>query len=211
MTVALLGRKIGMTQVFDDAGNMVPVTVLKVGPCQILQVRSDERDGYVALQLGFEDKPRRLANKAERGHVAAVGAEPKRLVREVRLEAPAEHKPGAILTVELFNDIKAVDVVGTMKGRGTAGVMKRHGFSGLETTHGVQRKHRAAGSIGCNTFPARVIRGKRMAGHYGACRTTVRNLQVVRIDPEANCLLVKGGVPGPNGGYVLVRQTNKKG
>jgi large subunit ribosomal protein L3 len=205
--VGLLGRKIGMTQVFDEDGTVRGVTVLEMGPCQVLQVRTEEKDGYAAIQLGFDDKPRRRATKAERGHVAKVSAEPKRFVREIRLDAAAEQEAGAVLTVDVFNDIKKVDVTGTMKGRGFAGVMKRHGFPGLEATHGVQRKNRAAGSIGCSAFPSRVVKGRRMNGQYGNCKNTVRHLKVVRIDIENNCLLVEGGVPGPNGGYVLVRKS----
>lgn len=209
MKAALLGRKVGMTQVYDEQGVIHPVTVLSVGPCQVLQVKTPERDGYCALQLGFEDKPRRKATKAERGRVAKIDAEPKRFIREIRLDGPAEHEAGALLTIEMFNEIKAVDVVGEMKGRGTAGVMKRHGFHGLETGHGVQKHHRAPGSIGCRKFPGRVIKGRRMAGRHGG-RRTIRNLKVVRIDHEANVMLVEGGVPGPPGGLVLVRQTNKR-
>lgn len=211
MTVALLGRKVGMTQVYDEAGVLHPVTVISVGPCQVLQVKSQDKDGYNAIQLGYQDKERRKATKAERGHVAKVNAEPKRLVREVRLAGPATEEPGATLTVELFKEIPAVDVTGTMKGRGTAGVMKRHGFRGLETTHGVQRKHRAGGSIGSNTSPGRVLKGVKMGGRYGNTKSTVRNLKVIRVDVENNVLLVEGGVPGPNGGFVMVRKTNKLG
>lgn len=211
MSVGLLGRKIGMTQIYDENGVLHPVTVLQLGPCQVLQVRTQEVDGYDAVQVGFEDKPRRKANKAERGHVAKVSAEPKRFIREFRLQGPAEQAAGDTLTLEVFQDVKAVDVTGTMKGRGYSGVMKRHGFSGLETTHGVQRKHRAPGSIGCSAYPSRVIKGRRMNGQYGNTRSTVRNLKVVRVDTQSNCLLVKGGVPGPNGGMVMVRKTNKLG
>lgn len=211
MVVALLGQKIGMTQVFDENGAVIPVTVLQVGPCQVLQVKTTERDGYHALQLGYKDKPRDKATRPERGHVAKVGAEPKRLVREVRLDQAADQQPGAVITVANFDGVAAVDVIGTMKGRGFSGVMKRHGFRGLETTHGVLRKHRAAGSIGCNTSPGRVIKGKRMNGQYGNTRSTVRNLCVVRVDADNNTLLVRGAVPGPNGGYITVRPTNKKG
>ncbi|MFO0948869.1 MAG: 50S ribosomal protein L3 [Planctomycetota bacterium] len=211
MAVALLGRKVGMTQVYDESGVIHPVTVLSVGPCQVLQVRTAEKDGYSALQLGYDDKPERKVNAAERGHAAKANAKVKRLVREVRLQEAASEEPGAMITVEIFKDIKAVDVTGTMKGRGTAGVMKRHGFAGLETTHGVQRKHRAGGSIGCNTSPGRVLKGRKMSGNYGNTKSTVRNLAVVRVDTENNVLLVRGGVPGPNGGYIMVRQTNKVG
>jgi large subunit ribosomal protein L3 len=207
----LLGRKVGMTQVFDESGQIHPVTVLNVGPCQVLQVRTEETDGYHAVQLGYGEKNRRKATKAERGHVAKVGAEPKRFVKEMRLDEPADLEPGAVMTVDLFNEVRAVDVTGIMKGRGYSGPMKRHGFGGLEATHGVQRKHRAAGSIGCSAFPSRVIKGRKMNGQYGATKSTVRNLKVVRVDAENHCLLVKGAVPGPNGGFVIVRRTNKLG
>ncbi|QDU60160.1 50S ribosomal protein L3 [Planctomycetes bacterium Pan216] len=210
MTPTLLGQKIGMTQVFDDEGNVHPVTVLKLGPCQVLQVRTAEKDKYEAVQLGYLDKPRKSATKAERGHVAKVGAEPKRFVREVRLDAPAEHEAGAVLTADIFDGVKAVDIIGTMKGRGYSGTMKRHGFGGLEATHGVQRSHRAPGSIGCSAYPARVIKGRKMNGQYGNTRSTVRNVKVVRLDAEQSLLLVRGGVPGPNGGMVMVRETNRK-
>lgn len=210
MADALLGEKVGMTQVYDDKGVLHPVTVIQLGPCQVLQVKTKDRDGYDALQLGFKDKRRKSATKAERGHVQKINGEPKRFVKEVRLDAPATVEAGAVLTVSLFEGIPQVDVVGTMKGRGFAGVMKRHGFSGLEKTHGVLRKHRAAGSIGSNTSPGRVRKGVRMAGRYGG-QITVRNLKVVSVDTENNTLLVHGGVPGPNGSYVMVRRTNKKG
>lgn len=211
MAVTLLGRKIGMTQVYDDDGVVHGVTVLEIGPCQVLQVKTQEKDGYHAIQLGFADRPRRLASKAERGHVAKVNAEPKRFIREVRTDKPSEHESGATLTIGAFESIKSVDVIGTMKGRGYSGVVKRHGFHGLEQGHGVQKHHNAPGSIGCRTFPGRVIKGRRMSGRYGNCRNTVRNLTVVRIDPENNTMLVKGGVPGPTGGYVVIRETNKRG
>lgn len=210
MTVALLGKKVGMTQVYDEAGVLHPVTVISVGPCTVLQVRTKERDGYHALQLGFGDKPRRVANKAERGHVAKINAEPKRFIKEVRLEQPAEQEAGATLDVGLFQEIGAVDVIGTMKGRGFTGVMKRYNFHGLGDGHGVQKHHHAPGSIGCRKFPGRVIKGRRMAGQHGAARRTVRNLKVVRVDTENHVLLVEGSVPGPEGGFVVVRQTNKK-
>lgn len=209
MSIALLGRKIGMTQIFEEDGRVRGVTVIELGPCPILQVRTEDKDGYHAIQLGFCDKPRKAATKAERGHVAKVDQEPKRFVREVRLEKPADQKPGDILNVDAFKEITKVDVIGTMKGRGFAGVMKRHGFSGLETTHGVQRKHRAPGSIGNNTTPGRVRKNRRMNGQYGNTRITIRNLNVVRIDSENNLLLVEGGVPGANGSFVIVRKTNK--
>jgi large subunit ribosomal protein L3 len=224
---ALLGRKVGMTQVFDANGAVVPVTVIEAGPCAVTQVRSVDRDGYAAVQVGFLDKPRRLASRAVRGHVAKLDSrrakraaeagvaagpkadcEPKRFVRELRGVYEGV-EVGHVLTVGLFEGVEAVDIVGTTKGRGTAGVMKRHGFSGQRASHGVKKVHRHQGGTSMNTSPARVFKGKRMAGRFGNERSTMRNVKLVRIDAENNLLLVRGAVPGPNGGYVVVRQTNK--
>ncbi len=227
MAVGLLGRKVGMTQIFDPTGEAIPVTVLQAGPCHVLQLKTLERDGYEAVQLGFLDKPRHLASRSARGHVAKLdskrqkartaagiaavakpGCEPKRLIREFRGSVEGL-QVGQELRVDLFNDVKAVDVIGTSKGRGTAGVIKRHGFSGQRASHGVKKVHRHPGSIGCNTDPHHVFKGHRMAGHMGAERCTARNLKVVRIDLENNLLVIRGAVPGPNGGYVMIRGTNK--
>ena len=216
-----------MTQIYDPAGNVIPVTVIQAGPCHVLQLRTNERDGYEAVQLGYRDRPRRLASRAQRGHVAKLDSkrqrrraaagiepaakascEPKSMVREFR--APVDgYQVGQELKVDLFNDVQAVDVTGITKGRGTQGVMKRHNFHGQRATHGVKKVHRHCGSIGCNTFPHHVFKGHRMAGHLGSVSRTARNLKVVKIDLENNLLLVRGAVPGPNGGYVTVRQTNK--
>lgn len=235
MALGLLGVKVGMTQVYDDQGRIAPVTVLQVGPCPVLQVRDKERDGYDAVQLGFLQKLRRKATRPERGHVAAdldskrrrgraaagvalppkANCEPQRFIREFRLEQPADAKVGAVLVAsDVFKDTKAVDVTGTSKGRGTTGAMKRHNFHGLPASHGVKKHHRSPGSVGShasNRGSGRPKKGKRMAGRYGATRTTARNLRLVRIEAEQNLLLVEGAVPGPNGGLVLVRPTNKKG
>jgi large subunit ribosomal protein L3 len=216
-----------MTQIFDPTGEVIPVTVLQVGPCHILQLKTQEHDGYEAVQLGFLDKPRRLASRSVRGRVAKLdskrqraraaagiapvakaGCEPKRFVREFRGPV-AGYEVGQVLTVEFFKDIKSVDIIGTTKGRGTAGVIKRHHFSGQRASHGVKKVHRHAGSIGCNTDPHHVFKGRRMAGHLGSARRTARNIKVVKIDPEHNLLLIHGAVPGPNGGYVMIRTTNK--
>jgi large subunit ribosomal protein L3 len=227
MTIGLLGRKVGMTQVYDATGDVIPVTVIQAGPCHVLQLKTKERDGYEAVQLGFLDKPRRLASRSQRGHVAKLdskrqrgrataglaaapkaGCEPKRFVREFRI--PIEgFSVGQVISVEAFANVKAVDVVGTSKGSGTAGVMKRHNFHGQRASHGVKKVHRHAGSIGCNTDPHHVFKGRRMAGRMGAVRRTARNISLVRIDAENNLLLVCGAVPGPNGGYVVLRATNK--
>lgn len=210
MRVGLLGRKVGMTQIYEADGTVVPVTVLECGPCTVLQVRTEERDGYHALQLGFDDKKRKSATQAERGHARKVDAEPKRYVREIRQEAPAKGvAEGQTLTVEVFNDIKTVDVIGTSKGRGYSGVVKRHGFKGLRASHGVKRMHRHPGSSGPSADPAHTRKGIRKPGQYGHARITVKNLKVVRVDPTNNLLLVRGAVPGPNGGYLTIRQTNK--
>ena len=226
MAVGLLGQKVGMTQIFGEGGEAIPVTVIQAGPCTVLQLRTQQRDGYEAVQLGFRDKPRRLAARSERGHVAKLDSkrgrgraaagveplakadcEPQRFIREFR--SPADGlEVGQKLTVESLAEVKSVDVVGISKGRGTAGVMKRHNFSGQRATHGVKKVHRHGGSTGQNTFPSRVFRGKRMAGRFGHERVTMRNLKVVRIDAENNLLLVNGAVPGPNGGYVIISPTN---
>lgn len=227
MSIGLLGRKVGMTQVYDPSGDVIPVTVLQVGPCHILQSRSKDRDGYEGIQLGYLDKPRRLASRAERGHVAKLDSkrqksrsaagiaavakadcEPKRLVREFRV-ATEGYQVGQQLTVGILDQARAVDVAGISKGRGTAGLIKRHKYRGQRASHGVKKVHRHAGSIGCNTFPSRVFKGRRMAGHMGHERCTIRNLKVVRVDAENHLVLVNGAVPGPNGGYVMIRETNK--
>lgn len=235
MPVGMLGLKVGMTQVFDDKGKMTPVTVLEMGPCPVLQVRTQERDGYHALQVGFKNKPRRKASRAERGHVAAdfvskrrkgmqeagvqvlpkANTEPQRYIREFRLDGPTETAVGAILQVDkVFEGVPRVDVIGTSKGRGFSGVMKRHNFQGLPAAHGAKKVHRSGGSIGShasNRGSGRPKKGHKAAGQYGNARRTVRNLDVVKIDAANNLLLVRGAVPGPNGGLVIVRPTNKKG
>ena len=220
MQVGLLGRKVGMTQIYEADGTAVPVTVLECGPCMVLQVRTAERDGYHAVQLGFDDKKRKSATQAERGHARKVDAEPKRYVREIRQDGPAEGiAEGQTLTVEVFEKLLKeqeankktlnVDVIGTSKGRGFTGVVKRHGFKGLRATHGVKRMHRHPGSSGPSADPAHTRKGIKKPGQHGNSRITVKNLKVVRIDPTNNLLLIKGAVPGPNGGYLTIRQTNK--
>ncbi len=209
MRVGLLGRKVGMTQIYQDDGTVVPITVLECGPCTVLQVRTSDRDGYDALQLGFADKTRKNATQPERGHARKVNAEPKRYVREVRQPGPTEIAEGATLTVDLFSGIGYVDVTGVSKGRGFAGVIKRHGFRGLRATHGVKRMHRHPGSSGPSADPSRTQKGIRKPGQFGNARATVRNLQVVKVDLSNNLLLLKGAVPGPNGGFLTIQQTNK--
>lgn len=227
MAIGILGRKVGMTQIYLEDGSVVPVTVVQAGPCDVLQVRTQERDGYQAVQLGFLDKSRRRANRAERGHVAkleskrqkgraAAGVEslpkadcePKKFIREIRGE-PGSAEVGAKVDVSSLEGVDRVDVVATSKGRGFSGAMKRHNFSGQRATHGVKKCHRHLGGTGCSAYPSRLFKGVRMPGQYGAQRCTVRNQRLVQIDAEQNLLVIRGAVPGPNGGYVVVKQTNK--
>jgi large subunit ribosomal protein L3 len=266
MTKGILGRKVGMTQIYRESGEVIPVTVIQAGPCHVLQIRSPQRDGYEAIQLGYADKPRRLARRSERGHVAKLnskrsrkraaagleippkaGCEPKRFLREFRGSTEG-YEIGQEVTVEIFfedmlrklaesSDLDpekpgwkdelrekkpdeyakviasgvAVDVTGVSKGRGYAGVMKRHNYAGQRASHGVKKVHRHAGGTGCSADPGRIFKGTRMAGHYGNQRKTVRNLSVIRVDAENDLLLVCGAVPGPNGGLLIIRETNKAG
>lgn len=212
MKAGLLGRKVGMTQIYQDDGTVVPVTVLECGPCTVLQLKTQETDGYTAVQLGFADKRRKSATAAERGHAKKAESEPKRFVREIRQNQMTDIDGltvGNVLTVDLFSEIKSVDVIGTSKGRGFAGVIKRHGFKGLRASHGVKRMHRHPGSSGPSADPSRTLPGVRKPGHYGVAKVTSKNLKVYKIDPESNLLIVRGAVPGPNGGYVVVRQSVK--
>jgi large subunit ribosomal protein L3 len=242
MPVGLLGRKVGMTQVYTEDGTMLPVTVIEAGPCAVLQVKTLDRDGYEAVQLGFDDKLsekdkkrpedqriRSRATRAERGHVAQLkskrqkrladagvesrpkaNCEPKKYIREFRVDGESVNvEVGHVLTASIFDGVKAVDVIGTTKGRGFAGAMKRHNFAGQGNAHGTKKVHRRVGGIGSYSMnrgtSGMIKKGKRMAGHYGNERATVRNLSVVKVDAENNMLLVNGSVPGPNGGYVMIR------
>lgn len=228
MSKGILGRKVGMTQIYEPDGRAIPVTVIEAGPCHVLQIKTVDRDGYDAIQLGFDDKPRRLVSRAGRGHVAAISSkrsskskaaggvaaqkaecEPKRFVREFRGLASGE--VGSEVKVGILEGIKSVDVTGTSKGCGFSGWMKRHNYAGQRATHGVKKVHRHPGGTSAGTYPGRVRKGKKGAGHYGVDRVTMRNLKVVRIDSENNLLLVRGAVPGPTGGFVIVRETNKLG
>ncbi len=216
MVAALLGKKIGMTRVYTEGGRSVPVTVIQAGPCPVLQVkRADGSDGYDAVQLGFEDVKPHRSTVPMIGHAGKAGAGPKKFVREVRLTAAPEASLGDIWTVELFETAKTrfVDVVATTKGRGYAGVMKRYGFGGQPASHGTERRHRSPGGIGANAprgLGQAVKKGKRMSGHMGNVRRTSRSQELVRVDKENNLLLVKGSVPGPNGGFLLVRQAKTR-
>jgi large subunit ribosomal protein L3 len=205
----VLGEKLGMTQVFDDEGRMVPVTVVQAGPCVVTRVRTPDSDGYSAVQLGYGQIDPRKVNKPLTGHYEKAGVTPRRHLVELRTDDASEYELGQEITVEVFEAGQRIDVTGRSKGKGTAGVMKRHGFKGLSASHGTQRKHRSPGSIGGCATPGRVFKGLRMAGRHGNTRTTVQNLTVHAIDAEKGLLLIKGAVPGPNGGLILVRSTAK--
>jgi large subunit ribosomal protein L3 len=207
----LLGKKVGITQVFDAEGRLLPVTVIEAGPCSVVQVKTIETDGYNAVQLGFEDARATRATKPQIGHAAKANITPKRFVREMRLakEAQCEFKAGDTLTVSVFDGNKSVDVTGTSKGKGYAGVMKRHHFGGMPGSHGTERMHRHSGSIASHASDrghgGNLKKGKRMAGHLGDEKVTTKNHKIVSIDAERNLIVVKGSVPGPAGAYVVVR------
>jgi len=207
----LLGTKLGMTQVFDENNRIVPVTVVKAEPNVVTQVRTQEIDGYTAVQLAFGAIDPRKVNKPVTGHFAKAGATPRRHLAELRTTDATEYEVGQELTAEVFEAGAVVDISGISKGKGTAGVMKRHGFKGLGASHGTQRKHRSPGSIGACATPGRVFKGVRMAGRMGHERVTTQNLTVHRIDAEAGLLLIKGAVPGPKGGVVFIKSAAKGG
>jgi large subunit ribosomal protein L3 len=203
----ILGTKLGMTQIFDENSRVVPVTVIQAGPCTVTQLKSPERDGYAAVQLAYGDvKPRRVT-KPVAGHFAKAGVEPRRHLVELRTADAGEYALGQELKADVFAEGERVDVVGVSKGKGTAGVMKRHGFKGLGASHGTERKHRSPGSVGACATPGRIFKGLRMAGHMGHERVTMLNLQVVKVDPERNLLLVRGAVPGPKRGLLMLRSS----
>lgn len=205
MISGLLGRKIGMTQVFMQDGVLIPCTVIEVGPCSVIQVRTKERDGYEAVQIGFKPKTRGM-NKALRGHFGKHNVQPLRHLREFKVTAERSLSAGEILTVDVFQEGERVDIAGITKGRGFAGVVKRHGFRGNPGAHGTHETFRGPGSVGSAAHPSHTPKGKRLAGQYGVDRITVRNLLVVRIDKDRNLLLVKGAIPGSRNGLVEVRR-----
>ena len=211
----LLGRKVGITQVYAESGEMLPVTVIQAGPCVVTQVKTTQTDGYNAVQLGFDDVKPSRRKKPQVGSAKKANTTPKRFVREMRLadDAKCEYKPGDSITVSVFADNKLVDVIGTSKGKGYAGVMKRHGFGGFPASHGTERKHRSSGSIASfatdRGHSGKLKKGKKMAGHMGDCRVTAKNHELVAIDEDKNLLVVKGSIPGPAGGYCIVRSAKK--
>jgi len=205
----VLGEKLGMTQVWDEAGRLVPVTVVQAGPCVVTQVRTSDSDGYDAVQIAYGAIDPRKVNQPMAGHFAKAGVTPRRHLVELRTADAGEYALGQELTVEVFEAGQKVDVVGTTKGKGTAGVMKRHGFHGVSASHGAHRNHRKPGSIGGASTPGRVFKGLKMAGRMGHVRKTTQNLTVHAIDADKGLLLIKGAVPGPKGGVVLVKTAAK--
>ena len=205
----ILGEKLGMTQVFDENNRIVPVTVVKAGPCVVTQIRTVEKDGYTGVQLAYGQIDPRKVTKPVAGHFKAANVTPRRHLVELRTDAIEDYEVGQELSADVFADGARVDISGTTKGKGTAGVMKRHGFHGLGAGHGVQRKHRSPGSIGGCATPGRVFKGLRMAGRMGAVNATTTGLVVHKVDAERGLLLIKGAVPGPKGGLLVVRSANK--
>jgi large subunit ribosomal protein L3 len=205
----ILGEKLGMTQVFDANNRIVPVTVVKAGPCVVTQIRTEEKDGYTAVQLAYGQIDPRKVTKPLSGHFQAAGVTPRRHVIELRTSSTEGYQVGQEFGADIFTDGASVDVTGTTKGKGTAGVMKRHGFHGVSASHGSHRNHRKPGSIGGCSTPGRVFKGMRMAGRMGVDKQTTQSLRVIRVDAERGLLLIEGAVPGPKGGLVLVRTAVK--
>lgn len=203
----IIGRKIGMTRIFDSQGRDVPVTVIEAGPCVVTQVKTKETDGYDAVQVGFEDKKEKHTTKPELGHFKKAGIEPKRVVREFRgFEDADSFKLGDFIKVDLFSEGELVKVTGWSKGKGFQGVVKRHGFKGGPKTHGQSDRLRAPGSLGQSSYPSRVFKGLKMAGRMGNEKVTIKNKRILRVDPEKNIMMIEGGIPGPNRGLVIIRK-----
>ncbi|ANE03206.1 50S ribosomal protein L3 [Corynebacterium crudilactis] len=207
----ILGTKLGMTQIFDEENRVIPVTVVEAGPCVVSQIRTVETDGYNAIQIAYGEIDPRKVNQPLTGHYNKAGVTPRRHVTEIRMDDISGYELGQDVTVEIFNDIKFVDVTGTSKGKGFAGAMKRHGFAGQGAGHGNQAAHRRVGGIGAAATPGRIFKGKRMAGRMGNDRVTTQNLKVQKIDADANIILIKGAIPGNRGGIVTVKTAVKGG
>jgi len=206
MSKGIIGKKLGMTQIFNEKGQIVPVTVIQAGPCVVVQRKTSAKEGYEAIQIGYVDpQGGKRASKPEKGHCEKQGVAPVRVLRELKVEAANPAKPGDSVLVDQFEEKAKVNVTGISKGKGFAGVMKRHHFKGGRATHG-SMFHRAPGSIGGSSYPSRVWPGMRMGGHMGSEQVTVRNLEIAKVDAENNLLLIKGAVPGPKGGYVVIKQ-----
>lgn len=209
MKKGLIGKKIGMTQLFDEKGKVIPVTVVEAGPCTVVQKKTVENDGYAAVQIGFGDVKVQRVNKPQAGHFKKADVAPKKVLREFRLEDTESVNVGDVLKADTFATGDRVDVVGTSKGKGTAGAIKRWNFSRLKETHGTGPVARHAGSLGACSDPSRVFKGKKLAGHLGAERVTVQNLDIVKVDAENNLIAIKGAIPGPKGGIVVIKDTVK--
>ena len=209
MKKGLIGKKIGMTQIFDEAGNVVPVTVVEAGPCTVTQIKTMENDGYEAIQVGFGDVKVSRVNKPMKGHFDKADVAPKKTLKEFRLDSIDGIEVGNILKADTFEVGEVVDVKGTSKGHGTAGAIKRWNFSRLRMTHGTGPNHRHAGSLGACSSPSRVFKGKKMAGHYGNETVTVQNLKIAKVDAENNLIAIKGAIPGPKGGIVVIADAVK--
>ena len=206
---AIIGKKVGMSQIFDENGKVIPVTVIEAGPCTVVQKKTSDKEGYEAVQLGYEDIPERKLSKPEMGHLNKAGVSPKKYLREFDLENAAELNIGDIVKADTFEVGDFVDVTGISKGHGYAGVIKRHGAHRLKETHGTGPVHRHAGSMGSSTDPSKIFKGKIGAGHMGVEQVTIQNLSVVKVDPELNMLVVCGAIPGPKGGLVTIKSTVK--
>lgn len=211
VTKGILGEKLGMTQIFDEQSRVVPVTLIKAGPCKVAQIKTSEKDGYSAIQLAFNEVADRRITKPELGHLKKAGVPAARNLVELRIADVSGFAVGQEIKADIFAKGERADVVGVSKGKGFAGVMKRHNFAGKSASHGTQRKHRSPGSVGACATPSRVFKGMRMAGHMGHERVTVLNLEVVGSDPEQNLILIRGAIPGPNGGLVMVRSSVRGG
>ncbi len=210
VTKGLIGRKLGMTQIFDDAARAIPVTVIEAGPCRVAQIKTLERDGYSAIQLAFGELKENKLNKPQLGHLRKAQVGPHRHLVELRVADASQFQVGQELRADVFESGELTDVVGTSKGKGFSGVYKRHNFGGAPATHGTERKHRVPGAVGACATPSRVFKGQKMPGRLGHDRVTILNLEIVKVDSERNLLLVKGAVPGPNGGLVVVRSAVRR-
>ncbi|MCD7774312.1 MAG: 50S ribosomal protein L3 [Clostridiales bacterium] len=210
MQKGIIGKKIGMTQVFDDNGNVIPVTVVKAGPCPVVQKKTVETDGYAAVQLGFAAQKQQRVTKPLKGHFAKADVAPQKVLKEFKFDDTAAYEVGSVVKAEVFAVGDKVDVVGTSKGKGTAGAIKRWNFSRLKESHGTGPVARHAGSLGACSDPSRVYKGKKLAGHLGSERVTVQNLDIVKVDTENDLIAIKGAIPGPKGGYVVISDAVKK-
>jgi large subunit ribosomal protein L3 len=211
MNDGILGKKIGMTQIFDDSGTVIPVTVVEAGPCPIVQIKTEDREGYNAIQLGFGNRSENKVNRPESGHFKKAAVNPHRFLRELCVNGTEGLSIGATINADIFSPGDFVDVTGVSKGRGFTGVVKRWGFSGMKKSHGSEKNHRRPGSIGHSASPSRVFKGKKMPGRHGGKQVTTQNLQVVQADAERNLLVIKGAVPGPRNGFLVIKKAVKGG